>query len=915
MADLQKTIEIIFAGVDQTTGVIENIGGGISKVGQGVQQATQPFADLADTVLLTSAAITALGVAALTFAANEAVKLESAMIELNKVMGDGEGVAKDYSDTFGTISNKFGVGQDDIIELAASFKQAGFNISEALGLTEDALTAAAVGNLAYEKSGSLVIRTLNGFQAPASESGRLIDVLNNAANNFATSFGELGEGMARISPITKQLGFSFEETAGLLVPVIEVFGSGSEAANGLRTSLLKLGSDSKPVVDALESIGIDTSELVTAKDRLQALQEIYPALTDVQQTFISQEIAGIEQAAKFNIVLDNQARVLEVTKSSYSATGSAAKELEIALASTELTFKRFGNSFKNIGAAIGNEFINPLGDAVNSATSLNEAILNSLDSESIKPVFESLRGVFTSFSAEISGVADALPEAMKGVDFSPVLNALDEVTDAFGDIFGELDLTKPEDLEKAIQLIIDSIGSLGQVVTGIINEFDIVFETAFNGIGAFNDLTDSEKQAAGEALGLAKIINKLGGILDSVGGIIEGVGIALGVLLGSSLLGKLPSLISLIATAFTSLTAGAGVLSAGLVATGTGLAAATAAAAPFILAIGGIVAIFAELNNGTVSNFVDELLDLSNKQADLAETTKIFGAATGALFKKMQDGELTTAQYRAEMQKLGDAQILAKLGSDNLSEAMYENAKSVLKTDEGLKKLNELYAKSGDNAKKLGEKTTEAGEQTQTAFDKSLDPLRKMAEELKNSKNAADDLGKGTTFDEFGNVIDTATNKTTKLKTDLESLNNTTATVKVISKTQQAQNDLERFKTVVESLNSTIESTGTTLTGLAGSITGNGFGDLSVFDQSTLVKVFEQEAALRNESINLQNKLILTEVQLAEARLKSIEDGDAAITIDTQGLEPILDLLLTTIIQNAQVKATSSGSAFLVGNL
>jgi len=62
MADIKKTIEIIFAGVDELGPTLESVGGGITKVGEGVSKATQPLADLSDTVLLTSAAITALGV-------------------------------------------------------------------------------------------------------------------------------------------------------------------------------------------------------------------------------------------------------------------------------------------------------------------------------------------------------------------------------------------------------------------------------------------------------------------------------------------------------------------------------------------------------------------------------------------------------------------------------------------------------------------------------------------------------------------------------------------------------------------------------------------------------------------------------------------------------------------------------------
>ncbi len=105
MADLRRTIEIIFAGVDEVSPALQSVGGGISSIGSGVQQATQPLADLSSAVLLTTGALTALGVAALAFSASEAINLENSFIELNKVLAESEGQAEDYANVFGNISN------------------------------------------------------------------------------------------------------------------------------------------------------------------------------------------------------------------------------------------------------------------------------------------------------------------------------------------------------------------------------------------------------------------------------------------------------------------------------------------------------------------------------------------------------------------------------------------------------------------------------------------------------------------------------------------------------------------------------------------------------------------------------------------------------------------------------------------
>lgn len=920
MADIKKTIEIIFAGVDNLGPTLDSVGGGISKVGQGVQQATQPLANLSDSILLTSAAITALGIAALTFAASEAIQLENAFIELQKVLGDTDGSAQDFADTFGDISNKFGVGQADVIKLAADFKQAGFTIDESLQLVTDALTAAAISELDVDAAGDTVIRTLNGFQQPASEAGRLIDILNSSSNNFAVSFSELGISMARVSPITKQLGFTFEETAGLLIPVIEVFGSGSEAANGLRTSLLKLGSDSKPVIDALESIGIDTAEIVTAKDRLQALQQVFPTLTDVQQTFVSTQIAGIEQAAKFSIVLSNQEQVLAATENAYRASGSAAKELEIALASTEVALNRFKNTFVNIGAAIGNEFLPQLGQVANSATALNTAILASLSEENFLKVFDALRGVFTALDAEIQGITKAFPDAISQVDFTPILDGLDSVSGALGDVFGDIDLTTPEGLAKAIQFIVDTLGSLAQVTAGIIVEFEGVFDVVGESVEAFNDLTEAEKLAVGEALGFGKIMNQLGGILDTVGSAISGIGVALGVLLGAQGLVAVGTLFRGLTTALKSFAAVSGIAAIASGSLGIAFSTLAASVAALALPITALIALFAELNNQSISNFIDDVTDFSGKQANAAESTEIFGAAIGGLSQQLSDGEIDLAQYRQRMAELSDQQILAKFATMENTEANRENVLSLLKTTAAIDEFNKGSADAVKSADDMTESLDGISKSTDEGIDDDwLAKIKQAASELSKTGESADGLStslKNNTgaVDEFGNALTEAGTDAQSVGKELDALDGKETTLTVTADTLTAQQNLEKFQSVLSSLDSQITSTGTTLVGL-GELFGQGFGNLDLGSQFAIKDAFRAEIEARQKALDLQNELIRTEIRLQQARLKAITDRDAKITIDTSGIEPILDLLLTTIIEQAQVRASVDGAAFLVGAL
>ncbi len=289
---------------------------------------------------------------------SESIKLESALIELQKVLGDTEGKASDFTDQAIEMSKRFGEGADVVILGAATFKRAGFTIQEAFLLQEKALTLVKVSELEAAEATELLIATLKGFKAPASEAARLINVLNTTSNKYATDLRQLAIGMAEFSPIAKKMGLSFEETAGLLTPVIEVFRSGSEASQALRTGLLKLIDDSGPVREAFQKLGISQTDLNkdmrSGKEILGDVSERFNTLAENQKLVITQQLSGIRQTAKMVEVFDGLALSTEITNNALADTNSISKELAIALASTEEKGKRAGQSFTNMARNIGN---------------------------------------------------------------------------------------------------------------------------------------------------------------------------------------------------------------------------------------------------------------------------------------------------------------------------------------------------------------------------------------------------------------------------------------------------------------------------------------------------------------------------------------------------------------------------------
>jgi len=288
----------------------------------------------------------------------EFVKFEDALLDLQKVLSDTEGNAKDFIGVTEGLSSKFGEATSDVLQSAANFKQAGFGVKEAFKLVESSLTLVKIGELEAAEASELLISILKGFKAPASEAGRVLDILNEVSNKYATSLKELGRGMAIISPIAKLMGFSFEETAGLLTPIIEVFRSGSEAGNALKIGLLRLIDDNKQVIDALDAIGISQNkangELKSGKEILIEVQKAFTTLDPAMKVFIASQLAGARQAGRLLEVFNGLEKTTKVTKDAINSFGSSNKELDVRLGALSQQLKtvkiKFNDLFREIGS-------------------------------------------------------------------------------------------------------------------------------------------------------------------------------------------------------------------------------------------------------------------------------------------------------------------------------------------------------------------------------------------------------------------------------------------------------------------------------------------------------------------------------------------------------------------------------------
>lgn len=534
MADVQKTIEILFQGDDRLSSTIRGMSGELDglvtgfnvlgRAGDVIESIAQPFATLAKGVLATEAALGAMAAGGLAYSITKAVEFEAAAADLNKVLGDEADRLQEAQDKALELSSKYGVASSEVLASMANFKQAGFDLTGAMDLTASALDLVIAGDISAAEASDILVASLKGFKAPAEDAARLTDVLNEVSNNYATNVRELGVGMATLSPIANQMGFSFEETAGILTPVIEVFRSGDEASNALKTGLLKLVDDSAPVRNALASIGVSQTDangaLRSGKDILYDVALAFNDIEQNQKIFLASQLVGIHQAGRMVEVFDGLDKALEITNVAMGAAGSAANEVAIRLATAEIAVQRFKTGFENLGIEIGNQFLMATTDIVEGGTDIENTLRTLVKDGTFDPVFEKIRSFGVEFGELLDGIAAAMPEAFAQVEWDDLLASLENIKGSFGGLFDalfdDLDLTKPDELAAAIQKVVDGVTTLTNITSGIIDRLSPLVQLFAAWAEKVTKLDTEQQKWMGNLLADALVIEKFGGIVGTV---------------------------------------------------------------------------------------------------------------------------------------------------------------------------------------------------------------------------------------------------------------------------------------------------------------------------------------------------------------------------------------------------------------
>ena len=121
-----------------------------------------------------------------------------------------------------------------MISAATEFRKNGFNDQDAAQLGQIASMYQNVSDeaISASDSASFIIAQMTAFNIEAENASHILDSVNEVANNFAVSSGQLATNLGNMSAVMSQTGASFEESLGMLTAITEVTRNASKASRG-----------------------------------------------------------------------------------------------------------------------------------------------------------------------------------------------------------------------------------------------------------------------------------------------------------------------------------------------------------------------------------------------------------------------------------------------------------------------------------------------------------------------------------------------------------------------------------------------------------------------------------------------------------------------------------------------------------
>ena len=220
--------------------------------------------------------------------AKQAIEFEKQVANLGAVAGVSGEKLKELSENALDVAGSTRFTATEIIGLQTALAKLGFTSEDVIKSTQSIANVAQALGSPLDATAEQIGKVINQFDLLIEQTDFVGDVLVTTINNSALSFDSFGTAIQYVGPIAKNLGLTFEQTAGAMAVLADNGFTASRVGTGLRGIFTELGKTSADVEKSLKSLAeqnISLSEavelvgkrnaaqLITLLDNIEALEE------------------------------------------------------------------------------------------------------------------------------------------------------------------------------------------------------------------------------------------------------------------------------------------------------------------------------------------------------------------------------------------------------------------------------------------------------------------------------------------------------------------------------------------------------------------------------------------------------------------------------------------------------------------
>lgn len=302
-------------------------------------------------------------------------EIDSSMTELRKVTEETDYSYDRFLENAANRSKELGVALKDYVDSVTNFARMGYDFQESQTIAETANIMQMVSeSLTADDASSYLISIMAAYGIEAKKSMEIVDALNNVSNNFSITIEGLGEALKRGGASLSAANNSLEESIALAATANEVIQNPETVGNALKTismrirgvvsaededgdsvlSPAKLGKEIERITakytDDGKGISILASpdEFKSTYDILLELSKVWEDLSDTEQAYLLEKIAGKHRATALQAILSNTETLQRAYDEAMNSANSAMKEFEKRTESVEYHLNQLKASWQEL---------------------------------------------------------------------------------------------------------------------------------------------------------------------------------------------------------------------------------------------------------------------------------------------------------------------------------------------------------------------------------------------------------------------------------------------------------------------------------------------------------------------------------------------------------------------------------------